>query len=470
MSPSPPPIQDQDPNDDYISDSSTDEDDDAILLDKQVSKEILSTISAIRSNDPSIKDSTKNFFSELDDKKLLSTLEAKHSLRSSKPSVLLPQYEASLNLAELPDEDTMLSAPQFDDESERAALKELAESSEDSDNELFERIVPITAESVNQLPEDIDTTVFDEGNEEEQFLKEYILNEQWKGGDPEGAEEILKEIERDQEHIDRENQFEEDFNFRFENSEVISHSRIIEGSVRQKLSKRQRQRESKKERQKSMQSQLENETKNRKATARNSILDKLVFLENSMGMTFTEEDRAQAENISLVDEDYDETKFDEFIENNFDKFQDESYLNDLETEVRFRLGRLREAFESGSLSKTIEEETLIEQEVEIERLLDQYYALDYEDVVGDVKCRFKYKNVEPDDFGLDVLDILTSTSEELNRKVGLKSIAPYADGSKESSKASKGRKRRQSDDGDKGFSRLSAYGGLKKKGSKKSRR
>ncbi|XP_037778872.1 protein KRI1 homolog [Penaeus monodon] len=61
-------------------------------------------------------------------------------------------------------------------------------------------------------------------------------------------------------------------------------------------------------------------------------------------------------------------------------------------------------------------------EKDFDSYFNEYYNLDFEDIVGGVPCRYKYRKVEPNDFGLSTEEILNAGVTELQKWIPIRQI------------------------------------------------
>jgi protein KRI1 len=74
-----------------------------------------------------------------------------------------------------------------------------------------------------------------------------------------------------------------------------------------------------------------------------------------------------------------------------------------------------------------EEETDLQKKIKT-KMQEELYKLDYEDVVAGMPTRFKYRQVEANDYGLSTEEILLARDTTLKQFVSLNKMAPYNEG------------------------------------------
>ncbi|KAG8378291.1 hypothetical protein BUALT_Bualt08G0122200 [Buddleja alternifolia] len=307
------------------------------------------------------------------------------------------------------------------------------------------------------------------------FLKDYFRNRMWidDGGSKDvGDDEI--EFSEDEEEIEKQEDYEREYNFRFEENagdRVMGHSRKVEGSVRKKENPRKSQRERKEERMIQAEFERKEELKRLKNLKRKEINGKLEKIREAAGIGEDvnvlldkddlekefdpeEHDRKMKEAFGDVyyeaedvdpafgsddDEDGIEKPYfdkeDELL--GLDKDWDEMDTGDgfLSTRQKFLKNRVNDG-DGDEFSEDGDDElkegkrkrkrrpSEVEKAVR-EELMEEYYKLDYEDTIGDLKTRFKYKPVKAKRYGLRTEEIFAMDDKDLNQYVSLKKLAPY---------------------------------------------
>jgi protein KRI1 len=455
---------------------SSEEDDDAIAS-RTVDRRLFKVIRRIRSGDPAILDKDAKVYSSEDEGEEEKEGESKKKKKAKKEK---PLYLKDVNARHLIEEGPEFTAQtsrssRYDriayDEEQKKGLEAFLEAQkevlgdDDDDDDLFHEKPKVGAAAGEDEDEDEEEKqtkelageIFgkdEELDENEKFLKEFFLKRPYLESGKKSYMDDIQELS-DEEELKNQEKYEYVYSFRHEEAEasgavvadrVMGHSRVVEGSVRKKESSRKQQRKSKEERRAQAKQEQAEELKHLKNLKKKEIAEKLERIRMIAGI---EGDSACKLGADDLEEDFDPEDYDKKMQEMFD----DSYYEANDVDPEFGSGEemdlekpdfdkedeLLGLPEGWASEKYKEESTVIDgkatkgkislkDKVELEKEMEEYYKLDYEDTIGDLKTRFKYKKVDPNNFGLSTYEILASDDKDLNQYVSMKKLAPYREG------------------------------------------
>jgi protein KRI1 len=257
----------------------------------------------------------------------------------------------------------------------------------------------------------------------------YILQQGWIDKEAQTAvlptyDEILET--EDAEAVEKADQFERQHNFRFEEphgADIQTFPRDLENTLRRKNTKRKEERERRKERKTEEKQKKIEDIKRLKNLKKEDILSKLKTISAMSGRKLQ-----QLERFVDLDKEFHPDDFDKDMGHIFnDEYYDHHHDDD----------RKKPKFDHHPM---IDDDTIdacphpknkastttnSSEQQHIQRDIDDYHQLGYEDILGDMPTRFKYKKVTCTSYGLTAKDILMADDTHLNAYISIKKLAPY---------------------------------------------
>ncbi|KAJ3259563.1 KRRI-Interacting protein 1 [Boothiomyces macroporosus] len=397
------------------------EDDVGELVTPEVDAQILKTISMIKAKDSKVYDPQVKFFEESELEKAKSKWEKKKTQIENKP-IRLKDYQ--MNKLLNPVEEKMTFTEEQDAIKDELKVRAVQKDEDElkAEDEAYSQFLlkqlhkdDPDKEGWKKLSSDANI------DQDQKFLMDFILNRGWveKGANKVPTyEEITKQHLHDSTDEDDEEKMDDGAD------KVITHARDIPGSIRRKDNKRVLQRQSIQERKELEKQKKKEDLKRLKNLKREELANKLQQIKEMAGGDLIGLDEVDLEK-EFDPNDYDNKMNQVFTEDYYSKadlkktgkpkkpvFEDDIDISDLVPP--------EEKEETKTVDPKIKDD--------VQKYMDEHYQLDYEDIVGDLPVRFKYRKTEPENYNLTAEEILMADDKDLNEVVSLKKLAPYRSG------------------------------------------
>merc|ERR1712071_269577 len=431
------------------SSTSESEDEEGEGWNSDVEKDFFKTLASLKTKDPSIYNSDKQFFNRSNDL-------TKKKKTAKEETMTLRDYERRMLLENGKEEPAAASSSLTYYEEQAIIKKDLKNLVQDSEDEA-EDLLTIRPKTSQQKENDD---------------KEYIPTYEEIVHDSEG------DLSEDEKTLEQQSEFEHKFNFRFEEPDaeyIKRYPRTIESSLRKTDDSRRQKREEIKDRKQREKDQKKEDLKQLKKFKLKEIQDKIEQLKNITGnpsLPFQDaeldEDFDPAKHDEKMNEIFNEEyygvdegeqkpefPYDEELDNeNWDTYAGQDAVagtssnweeephcedpnfnmdcdydpNQANVDEMIDMSRSKKSRRNSVFAKRLESKKPIfnpEEHPNYEEYLEEYYKLDYEDIIGDLPVRFKYRQVMANDFGLDTEEILAARDKDLNRWCSVKKTSQY---------------------------------------------
>ena len=487
---------------DSESDSSDEEEDEtAALFTPSVNVQFLKTIKALRKKDDSIYDPKAQFFDEH-----VENIDNENETKARKPKrykdvlreQILEQMEDDENGgAKKPNTDddqkprSKLGYDAEQNELRKAFLTESSNADGDEDDWMVVKKKVTSAdqdELAKEASEELkeikslskktkDDTFKDprgEVGDGEKFLLDFITNKKWIDKNDLDVDDDSDDSvdENSLDDVDRADEFESNYNFRFEQAaqematsgaalsvKTYARSQTM-NTVRREDTTRKDKRQARKERKAAERKAKEEQLRRLKNAKKKEMNTKLSQVKAVIG-GLEESAVDEAAIMKMLEGDYDPEKFEKAMEQaygeEFYEQEDREWKTDLDVRETLKddeegdgvvgqddvnggmydnvqEGEANEEANDEEYDETEEwnddeydeshEESQLEKKVKT-KMQEELYKLDYEDIVAGMPTRFKYREVESNDYGLTTQEILFARDTTLKQFVSLKKMAPY---------------------------------------------